>query len=173
MNLLETRWQRYLDHLEEREVKRARQLPGWRTRRHRRRLTMMVAGANVVMITGAAFAGKQGDLTVFLPWLVGYLIWQVPFALLRILTGKMSGSFSVGLDERERDWRHRVSYVGYQVLTVLMVVAMIYLFVIAHQENAAQRGAIMLSALLMLGTSIPTIVLGWTLPDDVPEDSIA
>lgn len=47
-----------------------------------------------------------------------------------------------------------------------------FLLAIARQPDAAQRGAIMMSALLMLGSSVPTIALGWTLPDDIPEESL-
>lgn len=168
-------WTRFVEHLEERERRRAARLPGWRTQRHRRGLTVVLAVANVLLIVGAAFL-RLGDLDwIFDAWLVAYVVWMVPFVLLRILTGKMSSSFSALLDEREREWRHRVSYAGYQTLTVLMVVALCYLLVIAHQPYAADRGAMMLAALLLLGSSVPTMLLGWTLPDDVPEeeDSVA
>ncbi|GAB2956761.1 hypothetical protein LWP59_35305 [Amycolatopsis acidiphila] len=172
-NLLEKHRKRFLDHLEERERRRAGKLQSWRTRRHRRRLTVALAVANLLMVVGALFL-RQGVLDwFFVLWFGGYLIWMVPFALLRILTGKMSSSFSALLDEREREWRHRVSYVGYQVLIVLMVLAMCYLLAIARQPHAAERGAVMLSALLMVGSSVPALVLGWALPDDLPEENLA
>jgi hypothetical protein len=92
------------------------------------------------------------------------------FVLLRILTGRMSGGFSRLLDEREREWRHRVTYIGFQILSYLMIVAMIYGLVVADTEDGGVRGAMMLSALLVTGTTMPSIVLGWSLPDDDPED---
>jgi hypothetical protein len=82
----------------------------------------------------------------------------------------MSGSFSRLLDEREREWRHRVTYIGYQALSYLMLIAMFYSLFAAHTENGGVRGAMMLSALLVTGTTIPAVVLGWSLPDDDPED---
>jgi peptidoglycan/LPS O-acetylase OafA/YrhL len=170
MNMAAKSWAQFLAHLEERERRRARKLPGWRTQRHRRRLTVVLAVANLLLIVGAGFL-RQGELGwIFLLWFGAYLVWTGPFVLLRILTGKMSSSFSALLDEREREWRHRVSYAGYQTLTVLMVVAMCYLLAIARQPYAAERGAMMLAALLLLGSSVPTMLLGWTLPDDVPEE---
>ncbi|WP_285476792.1 hypothetical protein [Amycolatopsis sp. NBRC 101858] len=47
---------------------------------------------------------------------------------------------------------------------------MIYCVVVADTADGGFRGAMMLSALLVTGTTIPTIVLGWSLPDDDPED---
>ena len=47
----------------------------------------------------------------------------------------MSGGFSRLLDEREREWRHRVTYIGYQSLSYLMVIALLYSLVIADTED--------------------------------------
>ena len=49
---------------------------------------------------------------------------QAP-SLPRILTGKVSSTFSVLPAERKREWRHRVSDLGYQVLTVVMLLALV------------------------------------------------
>ena len=51
-----------------------------------------------------------------------------------------------------------------------MVVAMIYGIAVAHSEEGGVHGVMMLSALLVTGTTIPSIILGWSLPDDDPED---
>jgi hypothetical protein len=51
-----------------------------------------------------------------------------------------------------------------------MLVALLYSLFIAGTEHGGVRGAMMLSALLVTGTTVPPIVLGWTLPDDDPED---
>ncbi|SFK94815.1 hypothetical protein [Amycolatopsis sacchari] len=155
-------------HLEERERRRARRLPGWRTRKHRRALAVMLVVSGSAMVAIAALWRR--DLVFTGLWCLGYLVWLVAFVLLRILTGKMSSSFSALLDEREREWRHRVTYVGYQVLVVLMIAAVCYLIAITGRPDAASRGGFMLAALLLLGTSVPTVLLGWTLPDDVTED---
>jgi hypothetical protein len=137
-------WEHQLDKLDDWEEHKPRRLPGWRDRKHRRALT----AADLVLV-GAGGAA---------------------FFLLRILTGRMCGGFSRLLDEREREWRHRVTYLGYQVLSYLMVAALSYLVVISHTEDGGFRGALMVSALLVTGTTIPTVVLGWSLPDDDPED---
>jgi hypothetical protein len=84
---------------------------------------------------------KQGRLAAYAPvwlfavrWGVGFATGAFGFIRLRIVTGKMSDSFSRLLDEREREWRH--------------------------------RGATM----LVTAGTVPSLILGWTLPDDDPED---
>ncbi|SFW62530.1 hypothetical protein [Amycolatopsis australiensis] len=163
-------WDRQLDKLDERERRRALQLPGWRTRRHRRTLAGVVAAADLVLICGAATFARGPEWVFPALWLSGILAGGVAFLLLRVLTGRMSGGFSRLLDEREREWRHRVTYTGFQILSYLMIAAMIYSLLAAHTENGGVRGAMMLSALLVTGTTVPSIVLGWALPDDDPED---
>jgi len=163
-------WERQLDKLDERELRRAKRLPGWRTRRHRRTLAVVLAVADVVYVAGAAVFAA-GSTWLHLGLLAsGFVVGGIAFTLLKILTGRMSGGFSRLLDEREREWRHRVTYIGYQTLVFLMLVALFYSLFIAHTEGGGVRGAMMLSALLAAGSTVPPIVLGWSLPDDDPED---
>ncbi|MEV7096022.1 DUF6498-containing protein [Amycolatopsis sp. NPDC051045] len=163
-------WERQLDKLDENERKRAQQLPSWRTRKHRRALVAVLVLADLALIAGAAnFTAAPGWVFPAF-WLSGLVVGGFAFMTLRILTGRMCGSFSRLLDEREREWRHRVTYIGYQVLSYLMVIAFLYGLIIADTEEGGVRGAMMLSALLVTGTTIPSIVLGWALPDDDPED---
>ena len=160
-------WERQLDKMEEAEQKRARKLPGWRTRKHRRTLVVVLVLADLALVTGATRFETDPKWVFPAFWLGGLVVGGFAFITLRILTGRMSGSFSRLLDEREREWRHRVTYIGYQALSYLMLIAMFYgLF----GAGTAGRGAMMLSALLVTGTTIPAIVLGWSLPDDDPED---
>lgn len=174
MKLAEKNWGRWVDHLEERERRRAQKLPSWRTQRRRRALTMLLAGTNLALIVVAVLLYQDQLRWSYLVWVGLFAVWMLPFALLRILTGKMSSSFSALLDEREREWRHRVSYAGYHSLCVLMIIALFYLLAIAEQPHAAERGAMMLATLLLVGSSVPAMLLGWTLPDDVvEEDSVA
>jgi hypothetical protein len=163
-------WERRLDKMDERELRHARQLPGWRDRRHRRALVAVLAVADLVLIASAAIFTVADDWLYAGLWLGGILVGGTAFVLLRILTGRMSGGFSRLLDEREREWRHRVTYVGYQILSSLMVLALLYCLFVAGTEDGGVRGAVMLSALLVTGTTIPSVVLGWSLPDDDPED---
>ncbi|MGW3997538.1 hypothetical protein ACWEF6_28970 [Amycolatopsis sp. NPDC004772] len=160
-------WERQLDKLEEAEQNRARKLPGWRTRKHRRTLVVVLVLADLALVAGASQFESQPKWAFPAFWLTGLVVGGCAFLTLRILTGRMCGSFSRLLDEREREWRHRVTYIGYQALSYLMLIAMLYgLFAAGTPE----RGAMMLSALLVTGTTIPAIVLGWSLPDDDPED---
>jgi hypothetical protein len=163
-------WEHQLDKLDDWEEHKSRRLPGWRDRKHRRALTAVLSAADLVLVGAAAGYTKIGDGLFFGLWGVGIVAGGAAFFLLRILTGRMCGGFSRLLDEREREWRHRVTYIGYQVLSYLMVAALSYLVIISHTEDGGFRGALMLSALLVTGTTIPTVVLGWSLPDDDPED---
>jgi hypothetical protein len=160
-------WERQLDKLEEAERKRARKLPGWRTRKHRRALVVVLVVADLVLVAGATQFKADPRWVFPAVWLSGLVVGGFAFITLRILTGRMSGSFSRLLDEREREWRHRVTYIGYQALSYLMLIAMFYGLIGA---DTPAQGAMMLSALLVTGTTIPAIVLGWSLPDDDPED---
>lgn len=163
-------WERQLDKMDERELRHSRRLPGWRTRRRRRTLTAVLALADLGLIAGAAVFTTAGDGFFGTVWGGSALVGGTTFVLLRILTGRMSGGFSRLLDEREREWRHRVTYIAFQVLSYLMIAAMLYALVVARTEDGAFRGVMMMSALLVTGTTIPTLVLGWSLPDDDPED---
>ncbi|MBE8518245.1 hypothetical protein ILP97_12110 [Amycolatopsis sp. H6(2020)] len=160
-------WERQLDKMEEAEQRRARRLPGWRTRKHRRTLVVLLVLADLALVAGATQFKAQPTWVFPAFWLSGLVVGGFAFITLRILTGRMSGSFSRLLDEREREWRHRVTYIGYQALSYLMLIAMLYGLLVA---GTAENGAMMLSALLVTGTTIPAIVLGWSLPDDDPED---
>ena len=163
-------WERQLDKLDARELRRAKKLPTWRTRARRRQLTCVVAVVDITFIVAAATFKISPESVFFTLWLGACLVGGVGFILLRILTGRMSGSFSRLLDEREREWRHRITFIGYQTLVYLMIVAMLYGMAVANQPEGGWRGVTMMSALLVTGSTVPTMVLGWSLPDDDPED---
>lgn len=168
----ETTWQRQLDRLDRQEAKRADKLPRWRTRWHRRRLTLLLLLGILLMITAAAIMLPDTPLVAFaVLWFGGFVLVMTALGVLRILTGKMTSAFSALLDEREREWRHRATHIGFQALSCLMGAAVFYILIIQDQPDAAIRGAMMTGALLGLGASVPTVVLGWTLPDDDPADS--
>ena len=105
-------------------------------------LTGVLVIANLAMIAGAATL-RPGHLTWFFAlWCGGWVLWMILFAPLRVLTGRMSGSFSIMLDEREREWRHRVSYLGYPSLIPSMTIAIFHLIAIGRQpdrRSAARR----------------------------------
>ncbi|MGW3963022.1 hypothetical protein ACWED2_24610 [Amycolatopsis sp. NPDC005003] len=163
-------WERQLDKMDARELRHAKRLPGWRTRRHRRALAAVLGLADLGLVVAASAFDTGGDWLFGALWLGSTLVGGVAFVLLRILTGRMSGGFSRLLDEREREWRHRVTYVAFQILSYLMIAAMLYSVVVARTEDGGLRGAMMLCALLVTGTTIPSIMVGWSLPDDDPED---
>ncbi|GAA1971357.1 hypothetical protein [Amycolatopsis minnesotensis] len=147
-----------------------RRFPLWRTRRRRRALVALHLFGAAMMIAASLSLRPDRDWAVTGRWLGGAAIGAVTVTALRLLTGKMASGFGALLDEREREWRNRIHYTGFQTLAALMLVAMIYLLLIARQPGAGYRGAMMMSALLIFGGSVPTLVLGWQLPDDDPED---
>ncbi|MFJ8915376.1 hypothetical protein [Amycolatopsis sp. NPDC102389] len=163
-------WDRQQERLDEMERKRALRLPSWRTRKRRRALSVLVVAGDLILIAGAAMFQSKPPAVFVVCWFGGAVIAGGAQYLLRILTGKMSGGFSLRLDEREREWRHRVTYVSYQILVVLMLVAVLYGLIISGTEDGGARGAMMGCALLVTGTTLSTVILGWSLPDDDPED---
>lgn len=163
-------WERQQERWDEVERKRALRLPTWRTRKRRRILSVLVVIGDLILIAGAALFHTQPSQLFVICWLGGCVIAGTAHYLLRILTGKMSGGFSLRLDEREREWRHRVTFASYQVLVALMIIAVVYGLILSGAEDGGGRGAIMVCALLVTGTTLATVILGWTLPDDDPED---
>lgn len=163
-------WERQLERMDERELRHARRLPRWRTRRHRRRLTAVVIIGDLAVIAGAVTFLVTATWQFYVFWFGGFVVTMSGFVLLRILTGRMTGNFSRLLDERERQWRNRVTFVSYLVLYCLMFIAMFYGLAISEQADSGIRTTLMLAALLVTGSTVPAIVLGWTLPDDDPED---
>ncbi|RSN53764.1 hypothetical protein DMH01_39390 [Amycolatopsis sp. WAC 04182] len=160
-------WERQQERLDELERKRALKLPAWRTRKRRRTLSVLVVLGDLVLIAGAVFY-QTGETGAFLVcWLGGGLVAGGSQYLLRILTGKMSGGFSMRLDEREREMRHRVTYVSYQILMTLMLFAVLYGLLVPGPKGG---GAMMACALLVTGSTVAVVILGWSLPDDDPED---
>ncbi|MFE6614619.1 hypothetical protein [Amycolatopsis sp. NPDC057786] len=160
-------WERQQERLDELERKRALRLPAWRTRKRRRTLSVLVVAGDLMLIGGAVFY-QTGQTEAFLVgWLGGGVVAGGAQYLLRILTGKMSGGFSMRLDEREREMRHRVTYVSYQILVTMMLFAVVYSLLVPGPKGG---GAMMACALLVAGTTVPVVILGWSLPDDDPED---
>jgi hypothetical protein len=163
-------WERQLDKAEEQEAKRALKLPTWRTQQRRRQLVRVTFAGDLVLI-GAAATISFVPLWLFpVLWVVGFVIIGAGFVPQRIVTGKMSDSFSRVLDEREREWRHRTTFLAYQVMVYLMLIALFYGLAMMRQPDGAVRGVTMLAALLVTGSTLPSMILGWTLPDDDPED---
>ncbi|OLZ51968.1 hypothetical protein [Amycolatopsis keratiniphila] len=160
-------WERQQERLDEVERKRALKLPAWRTRKRRRALSVLVVAGDLILIAGAVLyqTGQTGAFLVC--WLGGGVVAGGAQYLLRILTGKMSGGFSMRLDEREREMRHRVTYVSYQILVTMMLFAVLYGLLVPGPKGG---GAMMACALLVTGTTLSTVILGWSLPDDDPED---
>ncbi|WP_328604608.1 hypothetical protein OG943_31805 [Amycolatopsis sp. NBC_00345] len=163
-------WERQLDRAEEQEAQRALKLRAWRTRRRRRQLVGLTAAGDLILIVAAALLELVPNWLFIVLWVAGFVVAGTGFIPQRIVTGKMSDSFSRRLDEREREWRHRTAFLAYQVMIYLMLIAMVYELAINRRPDGAIRGVTMLAALIVTGSTLPSMILGWTLPDDDPED---
>src|SRR5437868_1332244 len=82
----------------ERELRHARRLPTWRNRQRRRRLAAVVVLGDLALIAGAASFLLTATWLFFVLWFGGLVVGMGGFVLLRILTGRMTGSFSRLLD---------------------------------------------------------------------------
>lgn len=163
-------WEAYLERMDRREQRRAMRLTSWRTRRHRRAAVVVAIAGNVAMIVGAAVFSPSLIWTFFWLWFGGFVVWIAAWMVLRVLVGKLVTAFSPLLDERERELRHRVTYLGFQVFGILIVFAIGYALLVDGSPEAGSQAGLMLAALSMLGSLSPTLILGWTLPDDDPDD---
>lgn len=167
-------WHAHLARFQERERGRARRLPGWRTRRHRRSLALVVLAGTLLTTVATVTMSEPRHWTFLALWFAGFAVWTAVWTagwtLLRVLTGKTAGALSGILDEREREPGHRATCIGFQVLVYPMLAAMFYTVAIAEQHDAGFLAVFMMSVLLILGSSMPTIIVGWQLPDDDPDD---
>ena len=160
-----------LSRIEARERERARKLSNWRTQRHRRAL-VLVLSLGILLLLSGAFVGHLDALWwYFSLTLTGLLTAGASWYLLRILTGRVSGSSPHALlDERERQLRYRATYAGFQVMGLVLVFAMIFQLLI-DKVGGEDQSVGMLATLLLVGLASPTLVLGWTLPTDYPEEA--
>ena len=170
MNTIRARLQKSLQRHGEREAALARTMPGWRTRRHRRALIGVLAAASLPLIAGSLMLGSVSIWTFLWLWAVGFVVYLTAFTMLRILTGKVVIGFTSQLDERERELRHHATYRGFQVNIALLVGVLILTRIVANGPGGEQSAYTLMSVVLMLSCSTPTIFLGWTLPDDDPDD---
>lgn len=169
-NWFSASWDSQLERMKANQLKNAKRFSAWHTRRHRRGLAPVLLLGVAVMTIGAVCLGNKNPWIFLGLWVGGFLIGTTARVLLHTLTGTMNIGISALLDEREREWRHRVTYIGFQVLCCLMLIPMLYTMAISNQPDAAMRGAMMMAATLVLGSTVPTIVLAWSLPDADRED---
>jgi len=165
-------WQKQLAQHEVREAELARTVPRWRTRRHRRALVLTLAVATLPLIVGALVIGSLSVWTFLWLWGGGFVTYLSAFIALRVLTGKIVIGFSSQLDERERDLRNRATFRGFQINVVLLVLSTICMRFMANGPAGEEGAYSLLSIVIILSCSTPTIILGWTLPDDDPEDIV-
>lgn len=139
-----------------------------RSRRARRRLTVVLAVAEFLMlaaILSTPVAGNSTEPYVVAAGVATIVIWL----LLRGLTRDISERYR-GLDEWERTLRNRCARIGFQVGSTALLLLTLYMIVMlgpGHPDRQTLDGVVELTAsLAVLVLTTPALLLGWTLPAD-------
>lgn len=155
--------------------RRSHSLPKWRTRRRRRFLVGTNAVAIVLMVVIAVVAcfGSYSEWTAML---VTYslVLATLPAGWLQIVTDRQADAPAELLDEFELAQRDSARSLGLQVLQVGFAVPIFFVFYTQIMEGDTSRsltygGWILMLAVFSLGITLPTMILGWALPDPEPE----
>lgn len=146
----------------------ARRFPGWRNRRHRRPLAVIVILGLVATLL-AVFLDMPGSEWWVPVFLLGVAPWWL---LLRVLTAGLAERMALGFDERERALRDRYAYAGWWLAQAFMMVMFVY-WTMAIELDAPDlqaRGPALLFTSFAVAAAVPTLRLAWNLPDEDPED---
>ncbi|MCX4882369.1 MULTISPECIES: hypothetical protein [unclassified Streptomyces] len=131
----------------------------------------MAAGMALLLAGMLAFAlTSDGNAFTHTPWVVGLCLWLLLWAALRSLTRAVAERPADGLDERERDVRNRVGYVGYQFAVASGMAVVLMLVVFQNHERVLDRAPGVLATLMLAAAALPTVILGWSQPDEEFED---
>ena len=167
-----------------RRVRRAERtagyLPGWRTRRTRRRLCLTLVGGLVAMLAGALLTLVVGDLeprgvavAFAVLWIGGVVVALGCWTVLQILTGYV-GELPTGvLDEREAAARNAARAQGFQLGVVSALVPMLYLLLTSSPgdpSTSAYPGALLVAVAVFVGSFSPTAIVAWRQVDDEPDE---
>lgn len=138
--------------------------PAWRTRRRRRALavlTVLVVVANLVV---AHLSFQQ-----YLP-LIGIVVGTLGFVALRVLTRGVADQSDGMLDEHDRALRDKVVRWSFVVAPVALILIAVYAGITQLMPDLSDRITNLAIIAAWASVGIPTLVLGWILPDDNPED---
>lgn len=131
-----------------------------------------LAAGMALLLTGMLVFALTSDGNAFThtPWVVGLCLWLLLWGALRSLTRAVAESPADGLDERERDVRNRVGYIGYQFAVASGMAVVLMLVVFQNHEPVLDRAPGVLTTLMLAASALPTVILGWARPDEEFED---
>ncbi|RNL85250.1 hypothetical protein EFW17_09175 [Halostreptopolyspora alba] len=132
----------------------------------------MVAALWAVCLVGLVlWALLGGPAGIDAGWWVLYAVWLLPFVVLRSMTRGVAERPVARLDEREAKLRGRYLAIGYYTALCAGFAVAVYLVALSHADpTALARGAQLLLVAMGMAAAVPTVALGWTAPDDDPED---
>ncbi|MCX5045661.1 hypothetical protein OG921_21070 [Aldersonia sp. NBC_00410] len=155
--------------------RRAHSLPKWRTRRRRRILVGTNAAAIVLLVILGIVAcfvsySEWTALLVTYPLIMSALI----DGRLGIVTDRLADAPAELLDEFELAQRDSARSLGLQVLQWGFFIPGFFVLYTQLVGGDTSRsftygGWILMLAVFSLGTTLPTMILGWALPDSEPE----
>jgi hypothetical protein len=164
------RTRRFLKH----ESTYASSLPGWRTQRRRRLLVSVLAASLALMVVTSVLCAI-GFRQAALLWLPACALFFPVWIVLQIVIGRQSDAPTATLDEYEVAQRNSARSIGLTVIQSLMLAPIFFLIIVStHLTDADARtirdlsyaGALMALAVLMIGSCLPAMILGWTRRSD-------
>ena len=138
--------------------------PAWRTRRRRRALAVLTVLVVVADLVVAHLSAQQ-----YLPF-IGIVVGTLGFIALRVLTRGVAERSNSTLDEHDRALRDQVVRWSFAVAPTALVLIAIYAGITQHMPDLSDRITNLALVAAWASVGIPTLVLGWILPDDDLED---
>ncbi|BCI55062.1 hypothetical protein NIIDNTM18_43400 [Mycolicibacterium litorale] len=144
-------------------------LPGWRTRRRRRALVIVLAATFAFMFAVSVMCAFGVDWAPLL-WLPACLVFFPAWSVLQIVSGRQGDAPQAALDEYEVQQRNSARSIGLTVTQYLMLVPIFYLIFGATltdgtDTDMAYAGGSMALTVLLVGGCLPAMILGWIRPD--------
>lgn len=152
----------------------AHSLPGWRTRRRRRVLVVALLVTFAVMF-GVGVLCAFGVPWAPLVWLPATLVFLPVWIGLQIVSSRRGDAPVQALDEFEIAQRNSARSIGLTITQNLMMIPVCYLIfgsVITGgtDTDMAYAGGLLTLTVLLIGGCSPAMILGWTRPDNEPDD---
>ncbi|WP_330175739.1 hypothetical protein OG875_20885 [Streptomyces sp. NBC_01498] len=93
-------------------------------------------------------------------WLVAFVVWLMLWGLLRSMTRGLGERPVAGLDERERDVRNRVAFIGYQCAVGAGMLVVLIMVAFQNKPEVIERIPALLTTLMLTSAALPSILLG-------------
>ncbi|TLS39994.1 hypothetical protein FE633_43940 [Streptomyces montanus] len=123
-------------------------------------MALLLAGMLVFALT------SDGNAFTHAPWILGLFLWLVLWGVLRSGTRAIAERPAERLDEREREVRDRVGFIGYQFAIASGMAVVLMLVVFQNDRAVLDRAPAVLTTLMLAASVLPTVILGWARPDE-------